>query len=132
MRRHWPERLIGLLGAAWFILIGIDPAAFGACPAHQAPGSVAAHAGHTMAMASGAGATAHHDAGAPDSQSEHRCTCPGSCCGPSIVVVPSVQPSFALSMRIAGVSRFAEYQYRAGWTDFVLPFANAPPQGLQA
>jgi hypothetical protein len=134
MRRHWSQRLVAMLGAVWFVLIGIEPAAFGACPAHEMAGS-AVHAGHTMPMGDAAsmdGASMeHHDTDAPAGH-EHQCTCPGSCCGPTVVVVPSVQPAFALSRHIAGVPAFSEYQYRAPWVDFVLPFGTAPPQRLQA
>ncbi|MES2180153.1 MAG: hypothetical protein V4550_20015 [Gemmatimonadota bacterium] len=114
MRRHWSQRLVAMLGAAWFVLIGIEPAVFGACPAHQSMGARSAHGEHGTAMPMDHGsAVEHQDTGAPADQTDHRCTCPGSCCGPSVAVVASVQTVCALSVRIAGSVRSSESQYRA-------------------
>ena len=135
MRRHWSERLIGILGAVWFVLLGIEPAVFGACPAHGLAGAVASHAGHGAAighMSAHQTARAGHDGGAPAHDDSHQCTCPGSCCAPTVMDVPSAQPGFALSATFTPEVGAAEQWYRAAWTDFVLPFATAPPQSPPA
>lgn len=137
MRRHWSLRLLGTLSAVWFILVGIEPATFGACPAHTTASPSAAHSGHSMHMAAGTAVSHHARSAGKTSQSSdehgpHQCTCPGSCCGPTLISAPSAQPPYTTTSTFAAKQQAVERVYRAAWTDFVLPFATAPPQGSLA
>jgi hypothetical protein len=136
MRRHWSQRMLALFGAIWFILMGIEPATFGACPMLQSAGPATSLVGHAMPMRMDGAAAQHesHDgqnSGTP-TQHEHQCTCPGSCCGPTVVPAISLQSTMAIVATVTTAQPSAEHRHRANWTDVVLPFATAPPNSLLA
>lgn len=138
MHRRLSHQLLAMFGAVWFILIGIEPAVFGACPAHLTMGAATSHGSQAMATMPMDAAEMHHaaapghDAGTPEKHQSHQCTCPGSCCGPSVVAVPSASTPVAVVVTTVWAPSLTSYQYRASWTDFVLPFATAPPQSPPA
>jgi hypothetical protein len=101
-----------------------EPASLHACPVH-APmmhGPKAAHGMH------------HHGSGdrhgAPHGAS-HACSCPGPCCATALTPLPPHAPQLA-DIALVVVPRAArpDHEYVAAWTDFVLPFATAPPRSL--
>jgi hypothetical protein len=136
MRMRWcrAQKLFALLGAVWFILVRIEPTVFGACPAHVMAPTPASHGSHAVASMPMDAAATHHSAaagdadGTPAEHHSHQCTCPGSCCGASVLATPYAAARLQIVVVVAQTPRLTGNQYRASWTDFVLPFATAPPQ----
>jgi hypothetical protein len=129
MRRHWTHRLSAVLFAVWFGIVGLEPAALGVCPMHNpTAGATAtmadAHAGHASHVMGGEHAPADHHA--------HHCTCPGSCCSVAVLSVPVAGSHAVFVAQIATERPSPTLPTLANWTDFVLPFATAPPSATTA
>ncbi|MFN8575015.1 MAG: hypothetical protein U0132_23385 [Gemmatimonadaceae bacterium] len=145
------SRLLAAVLGPWFALVMAEPAALHTCAVHSAGGTghdqVPSHAhgavvraespAHVHATAgTRAESPAHaHDGAAVPSHGpsqhhgNHGCTCLGGCCPASPTLIP---PPPALSWLPASVRRYVPAiradrpQVAAG--DYVLPFANGPPQ----
>ncbi len=125
MQRPWRPMLAAVM-AVWFLVLTMEPRALHVCPMHGAAnaGSESGHAG---------GSTGHHHAAtlprdqSPDDEASY-CTCLGVCNGVSpVAVVPAAAaPSATVRVTNARPGR-PQHEYMAGWVDFVLPFATAPP-----
>lgn len=126
MRRSWRTRLLTATYSLWlFVVLGELPMVH-MCPAHSA-----GHASHAMTMP---GMAQHaHAAGDPrtapsENHSQQPCTCLGDCCCavPAALPAPRVVVTLLAATRIPTIGR-PQHDYVAAWSDFVLPFATAPP-----
>ena len=132
MRRHWAWRASAVIFAIWFGLVGLEPGALSACPAHGLNAQVAmashhGHAGHSMAGMERA-APAHQDS-APSSH-HHQCTCPDCGCCSALVSAPVASTIPVPSAVLDAVREVAYVSVRPAWVDYALPFSTAPPQDL--
>jgi hypothetical protein len=100
-------------------------------PVASAPGpeaiAASAHDAHAAHAAHGPTSSATHEAPAQDAPA-HSCDCLGHCCA-TAVVLPPVFPASDLATSTRARPAFAVdgISFVAAWTDFVLPFAIAPP-----
>jgi hypothetical protein len=133
MHRSWPQRVLAVLFAAWFVLAVAEPVPVHACPMHDglaAPGH-SMHSGTPPVHAHHAYHDAVPDNGdrLPSPRNAHQgCTCIGCCAGGSPVVVRSgaeypqvlvtIDPHVAYSRDSTNPA--PTFPHR-------LPFSNGPP-----
>lgn len=138
MRRHWLQRLFAASFAVWFAIAGFGTMAPGACPMQMAMPGMSGMTGGSAAMAamhagahSASGSTVREEPATP--ATNPCCACPGCC---SSCSTPSALPTHAASLHAAVrtqvTQRPATYRFRPVWTDFILPFATAPPAAPSA
>lgn len=131
MRHHRAYRLFALLFAAWFGIVGLEPGALGACPMHWTNAVAAAaamaqvdHDASAMSMPMGHGGQHGHGG--------HHCNCPGQCCAVGLLAMPVAISHAVTIASFATRLPSPTLPTRSNWTDFVLPFATAPPTALTA
>lgn len=119
----------------WFGIVGLEPGALGACPAHglnavTAQLAMASHdasSGHAMHdMAAPAG----DHGSAPASQHHHQCTCPDCGCCAGLISAPVATTIPVPEAVLAAVREVSYVSVRPVWVDFVLPYPTAPPADL--
>ena len=130
MRRFRTSRILNALAAlVWCGTVAARPVAV-SCPMgghgsaqHSATAESESHAAHGAPVA-----TPHHaPERAPDSL-PHSCDCLAHCCASVVAPTPTLTATLAVSVGDSdAASPVAQTPYVAVWTDFVLPFAVAPP-----
>ena len=125
MHRHRWSRACSAFLAVWFALVVVEPAAFHSCSMHggqhgtPAAASVAGHEHH---------ADASEHAPTPDSAKQY-CTCLGDCSGASRWGLPAHPVAqWTLDVLAARELVALESAYTPVTSDFILPFANGPPE----
>jgi hypothetical protein len=117
----------------------VDPVGAGAhamthCGAHAPTDAMASE--RETAPRTHAPADVHHvshpPAGGPHGgphDGAHPCTCLGACCAAIPALLPASPVTVTALVTLAPVTSTGrpEHEYVAGWVDFVLPFATAPP-----
>ena len=117
MRHHWLKRACTALVLLWFVVATTEPAALHLCPVHGAPASAEQHAaGHS-----------HSD---HTSGGQATCTCLGDCsAGNFSLAFASPEERFVAEVpRNDGALPSPLEQPRAVAPDFLLPYANGPPE----
>ncbi|MEQ1692498.1 MAG: hypothetical protein ABMA00_14510 [Gemmatimonas sp.] len=137
MRRFRASRVLNALAAlVWCGVVAARPVA-APCPmgghgtAHSAPAvsnSHATHAAHGVPTG-----TSHHTPAPSDSSTPlHSCDCLAHCCASALAPTPSLSAILAFpAIDSEAPSPVAQTHYIAAWTDFVLPFAAAPPVSVR-
>jgi hypothetical protein len=134
MRRFRASRVLNALAAlVWCGVVAARPVA-APCPmgghgtSHSAAAVSGSHADHGTNAAPHSDAS--HHAPAPDSSTpqHHSCDCLAHCCASAAAPAPTLSLILAFpAIESVVASPAAPTRYVAGWTDFVLPFAAAPP-----
>jgi hypothetical protein len=131
--------MLRLVFAAWFCGWNAASALTHACPVHEgASGAAPAFMGAMQHSASGsdaepmAGMATHHHGPVPGAPA-HGCTCPGTCCGSVVAVVPGHPPVLAMTTVAARVDRpQSPSESVAAATAFARPPATGPPAPRRA
>ena len=127
MHRPLSVRALYLALAFWLPLFMSGAEWVVRCPTHSGIPTAASHG------ASAGGAVAEHDHGADHSApanhgTRHNCSCPGpGCCPSAVAVVPTITVPMAHVVAIHEAAAVSTLEVFSGESDYLLPFATAPP-----
>lgn len=146
MHRHraFAHRLVAGMLALWFAFVAAGGARAHACamhaavvgaaataptPAAGARASHAAHGGEHQARAGTDTAGHHHDGGG-----SHRCTCPDTSCGSSVMAIaaPRLVTHFGIPVADVRAVFAPAVDHRLTAVPHLRPFANGPPAAALA
>src|SRR3954462_10268323 len=127
------HRISAALFSVWFAVFTVAPGRVHSCPTHDSRAIASsghdhsAHASHHMDAASGPTQDASGKSSTPDS-GPHQCTCPGASCCSGIVAIAQSASVAVDSVAVTSVAAADTHEQPVGErSDYVLPFATAPP-----